>query len=84
MTVAPLRDAPPATVSDLRTRLLNGAAPLADRYRALFALRNIAGPEAEAALIDGARKGEEERAGAETLSFGDMPERLVRMQGARK
>ena len=60
MTV-PLRDAPPATVADLRARLLDGGAPLADRYRALFALRNIGGDAAEAALVDGERASERAR-----------------------
>jgi L-serine deaminase len=53
MTV-PLRDAPAETVDGLRSRLLDGSAPLAARYRALFALRNIAGAGAEAALVAGA------------------------------
>ena len=51
---ATLREADQATITDLRTRLLDGSAPLAARYRALFALRNIAGPRAEGALVDGA------------------------------
>lgn len=53
MTV-PLRDAPEETVASLRSRLLDGTAPLAARYRALFGLRNVAGADAEAALVSGA------------------------------
>jgi hypothetical protein len=55
MTV-PLRDAPPAAVADLRARLLDGSAPLADRYRALFALRNISGADAEDSLAAGEKR----------------------------
>ena len=58
MTV-PLRDAPPAAVADMRARLLDGSAPLADRYRALFALRNISGADAEDSLAAGEKRREE-------------------------
>jgi hypothetical protein len=49
-----LRDAPVDTVTRIRAQLLDKTAPLAARYRALFALRNIAGADAEAALASGA------------------------------
>ena len=72
MTV-PLRDATPATVAALRARLLDGAAPLAARYRARFALRNIAGREAEGALVDG--EGERARGASERARFGECGRR---------
>lgn len=52
--------APPAEERDvpsLRAVLLNDNLPLFDRYRAMFALRNIGGKEAVLALTDGLRCG---------------------------
>lgn len=48
--------APPAEESDvarLRATLLDEALPLFDRYRAMFALRNVGGEEAALALAEG-------------------------------
>ncbi|XP_076860383.1 deoxyhypusine hydroxylase [Brachyhypopomus gauderio] len=50
--------APPASktsVSELRTQLLDEALPLFERYRAMFALRNLGTEEAVLALADGLR-----------------------------
>ncbi|KAG9471680.1 hypothetical protein GDO78_013795 [Eleutherodactylus coqui] len=52
--------APPAAERDvgcLRAVLLNDKLPLFDRYRAMFALRNIGGKEAVLALTDGLQCG---------------------------
>lgn len=52
--------APPAEESDvarLRATLLDEALPLFDRYRAMFALRNVGGEEAALALAEGLRCG---------------------------
>lgn len=48
--------APPAvskSVSELRSDLLNESLPLFERYRAMFALRNLGNEEAVLALGDG-------------------------------
>ena len=48
--------APPAAEQDvgkLREALLDEARPLFDRYRAMFALRNVGGKEAALALAEG-------------------------------
>lgn len=50
---ARLRPAADATISSLRSSLLDEEAPLAARYRALFSLRNLEGPKAEEVLIEG-------------------------------
>lgn len=50
--------APPAqrkTVPELRTQLLDESLPLFERYRAMFALRNLGTEEAVLALGDGER-----------------------------
>ncbi|XP_006897963.1 PREDICTED: deoxyhypusine hydroxylase [Elephantulus edwardii] len=52
--------APPAEEQDvgrLREALLDEARPLFDRYRAMFALRNVGGEEAALALAEGLRCG---------------------------
>ncbi|KAM4809480.1 deoxyhypusine hydroxylase [Rhinophrynus dorsalis] len=52
--------APPAeerNISELRATLLDDSLPLFDRYRAMFALRNIGGKEAVLALTDGLQCG---------------------------
>ncbi|XP_015742051.1 deoxyhypusine hydroxylase [Coturnix japonica] len=52
--------APPAEETDvatLRTMLLDESRPLFDRYRAMFALRNLGGRDAVLALADGLRAG---------------------------
>lgn len=52
--------APPAAEQDvgkLREALLDEARPLFDRYRAMFALRNVGGKEAALALAEGLRCG---------------------------
>ncbi|KAG8969499.1 deoxyhypusine hydroxylase [Tulasnella sp. 419] len=43
----------PASISELRSQLLDTSLPLFTRYRAMFALRNIGTPEAIDALSDG-------------------------------
>lgn len=48
--------APPAqrkSVPELRTQLLDNSLPLFERYRAMFALRNLGSEEAVLALGDG-------------------------------
>lgn len=48
--------APPAAEQDvgrLREALLDEARPLFERYRAMFALRNVGGKEAALALAEG-------------------------------
>ncbi|KAL6753375.1 deoxyhypusine hydroxylase [Haematococcus lacustris] len=40
------------TVAGLRAKLLDPATPLPERYRVLFSLRNVAGPDAQAALLE--------------------------------
>jgi deoxyhypusine monooxygenase len=40
-------------ISDLRSKLLDVKLPLFERYRAMFALRNIGTPSAVEALADG-------------------------------
>lgn len=50
--------APPharASVDELRGLLLDESLPLFERYRAMFALRNLGGPEAVLALGEGER-----------------------------
>jgi deoxyhypusine monooxygenase len=44
-----------ASISDLRTTLLDASLPLFQRYRAMFALRNIGSAAAVNALADGFR-----------------------------
>ena len=49
--------APPARnndIANLTTVLTNEALPLFDRYRAMFSLRNMGGPKAAEALVEGA------------------------------
>lgn len=53
MSVDPAPPAEEDNVSALRDTLLNEDRPLFDRYRAMFALRNIGGKEAVLALTDG-------------------------------
>ena len=40
-------------VQTLRSKLIDPSTPIAAKWRALFALRNIAGSSAEDAMIDG-------------------------------
>lgn len=54
-SVDPAPPAPKKSVSELRTQLLDEALPLFERYRAMFALRNLGSEEAVLALGDGLR-----------------------------
>ncbi|KFU93973.1 Deoxyhypusine hydroxylase, partial [Chaetura pelagica] len=44
-------------VAELRRALLDESRPLFERYRAMFALRNLGGPAAALALAEGLRAG---------------------------
>jgi hypothetical protein len=46
-------EAEPATIASLKSKLVDAATPLPDRYRAMFSLRNVAGQEAHEALVAG-------------------------------
>ncbi len=48
-----LKEALPGTVAALRAKLVDPSTPLPERYRVMFSLRNVAGPEAQAALVEG-------------------------------
>jgi hypothetical protein len=48
------REAAAGVVDCLRDRLADAQTSLAEKYRILFSLRNIAGSEAESAMLDGA------------------------------
>lgn len=52
-SVDPAPPAPSKSASELRDVLLNESLPLFDRYRAMFALRNLGTEEAALALADG-------------------------------
>lgn len=52
-SVDPAPPAPTKSTSELRDTLLNESLPLFDRYRAMFALRNLGTEEAALALADG-------------------------------
>lgn len=52
-SVDPAPPAPSKSTSELRDVLLNESLPLFDRYRAMFALRNLGTEEAALALADG-------------------------------
>lgn len=52
-SVDPAPPAPSKSASELRDILLNESLPLFDRYRAMFALRNLGTEEAALALADG-------------------------------
>lgn len=52
-SVDPAPPAPTKSASELRDVLLNESLPLFDRYRAMFALRNLGTEEAALALADG-------------------------------
>lgn len=52
-SVDPAPPAPRRTVPDLRLALLDESLPLFERYRAMFALRNLGTEEAVLALGDG-------------------------------
>lgn len=57
LSMATLRTLEPATVAAAAASLLDEAAPMPARYRALFTLRNANGGEAEDALVQGKREG---------------------------
>ncbi|XP_006639986.1 deoxyhypusine hydroxylase [Lepisosteus oculatus] len=57
VSVDPAPPAPERSVPELRTRLLDESLPLFDRYRAMFALRNLGTEEAVLALADGLQCG---------------------------
>lgn len=46
-------EAPEEVIQALRQKVLDARTSLPAKYRALFALRNLKGPSAEAAIIDG-------------------------------
>lgn len=48
-----MHDANPHVVDTLRRKLLDCSTPIAAKWRALFALRNITGTSAETAMSDG-------------------------------
>ena len=48
-----MHEAIPDVVQTLRSKLIDPSTPIAAKWRALFALRNIAGSSAEDAMIDG-------------------------------
>lgn len=52
-SVDPAPPAPKKSVPELRTQLLDECLPLFERYRAMFALRNLGTEEAVLALGDG-------------------------------
>lgn len=52
-SVDPAPPAPRRSVSELRSTLLDESLPLFERYRAMFALRNLGNEEAVLALGDG-------------------------------
>ena len=52
-SVDPAPPAPRKSVPELRSTLLNESLPLIERYRAMFALRNLGSEEAVVALGDG-------------------------------
>lgn len=54
MVAAALVEAAPDVVAALEAKLLEPSMSLPDKYRALFSLRNVAGPAATAALTAGA------------------------------
>ena len=54
--MAALRPLDPSVVAAAAASLLDEGAPLPSRYRALFALRNAEGGDAEAALVKGERR----------------------------
>ncbi len=47
------RQADPAVVEALRCKLVGGSTSLAQKYRVLFALRNISGVKAHEAMLEG-------------------------------
>ena len=53
MGVAGMRAADPAVVAKLRAKLTDPSTTLAQKYRILFSLRNLAGPEAHEAMLLG-------------------------------
>lgn len=56
-SVDPAPPAPKKSVPELRAQLLDESLPLFERYRAMFALRNLGTEEAVLALGDGKEKG---------------------------
>lgn len=48
-----MHDANPHVVDTLRRKILDCSTPIAAKWRALFALRNITGSSAETAMLEG-------------------------------